>query len=149
VNDMDGTLKLLTRLTETLEPGNRTREAFYRRLDILESLGRADEIARVYPRMAARLPDDSRVQSDFAWYLAETGNDLEKAEAVARAAIVLDPEAADSHDTLARVLFRQGRLEEAVEASEKAIELDGGNVLYRERRLEYVQALRRRMREGG
>jgi tetratricopeptide (TPR) repeat protein len=115
------------------------------RLELLEALAHIDEILPVYRRMAEVLDDDPQVLSEYAWYLSELGQELDVAESAARRAIELDPEYADAFDTLARILYLQGHLGEAVEAVERAIELDAGNALYRERRLEYVQAFRREL----
>jgi tetratricopeptide (TPR) repeat protein len=144
-------LTLLERLTTTLAVGDRTREAFYTRLELLGQLGRSAELLSVYRLMAERLGDDPRVLSDYAWHLSQLGTSLEEAEAAARRAVSLAPEDADPLDTLAQVLYRRGRLDEAVDTIERAVALDPGNPDYRERRLDYVRALRAELtgRGGG
>lgn len=144
--DREGALDRLERLGEAMRIGPRTGPSFYERLRILESLGRPDAILAVYRRMAARLPEEPGVLSDYAWYLAMRRTDLEEAERAARRAVELAPGEADVFDTLAEVLFTRGEVKGAVSAIEKAIELDPGNVHYREQRLRFVRALRSQAR---
>ncbi len=67
-------------------------------------------------------PDDAVLANAVAYSLAETGVDLDRAEALVRRALEEDSDNADYLDTLGWVLCRQGRVAEGVAALEAAKE---------------------------
>ena len=76
----------------------------------------------------ARLP---QALNDLAWLLSQDGNYAE-AEGLAREAVQLRPKMHHAWDTLGEILLRQGKLEEAEEALQKALSLssDVGTLLH-------------------
>ena len=70
-----------------------------------------------------RLPDDAGVNNDLGYLYAEQGKNLEKAEAMIRKAVQGDPENHAYLDSLGWVLFKRGKLKEAIEPLTKAVKL--------------------------
>lgn len=72
---------------------------------------------------AAKLqPKDGDLYNNLAWVYIKQDRKLEKAEGLARKALVLTPEKRPYYlDTLGVVLLRQGRIDEAVRALEEAV----------------------------
>jgi len=58
-------------------------------------------------------------------YIAMQRGQLDEAERLARKSLATDPQAAASHNTLGKVLIKQGRFDEASDAFVCAVELDG------------------------
>jgi tetratricopeptide (TPR) repeat protein len=72
-------------------------------------------------------PDEPGVNNDLGYLYADQGKHLEKAEAMIRKAVQEDPESSAYLDSLGWVLFKRGRIKEAVEPLEKAVQnLTGG-----------------------
>jgi Flp pilus assembly protein TadD len=59
-------------------------------------------------------PIDPGICNDLSWYLACAGRDLERAEYLVRTSIALSGRRSTSDNTLAVVLLRQGRADEAL-----------------------------------
>ncbi len=110
---------------------------------MLEKFGDDDEVARIarsglsviyvnmddFEKGAAELeilyekdPDDAGINNDLGYLYADQGKNLEKAESMIRKALEDDPENGAYLDSLAWVLFKQGRFEEAREPIEMAVE---------------------------
>ncbi|MDR3622933.1 MAG: tetratricopeptide repeat protein, partial [Paludisphaera borealis] len=70
-----------------------------------------------------RFPEDAGVNNDLGYLYAEQGKNLEKAENMIRKALKEDPENYAYLDSLGWVLFKRGKIKDAVEPLEKAIEL--------------------------
>jgi tetratricopeptide (TPR) repeat protein len=70
-----------------------------------------------------RSPDDPGVNNDLGYLYAEQGKNLEKAEAMIRKAVQEEPERAAYLDSLGWVLFKRGKVREALSPLQKAIEL--------------------------
>lgn len=70
-----------------------------------------------------RFPEDPGVNNDLGYLYADQGKNLEKAEAMIRKALKEDPDNFAYLDSLGWALFKQGKLKEAVEPLEKAVEL--------------------------
>lgn len=75
---------------------------------------------------------DPQVLNYYAWTLAERDMQLDRAEEMARLALQLTPDDHNIIDTLAEVLFRLGRVDEAIEWETKALELDPESTYYME-----------------
>lgn len=71
-----------------------------------------------------RDPDDPGVNNDLGYLYADRGKKLEQAETMIRKAIAEEPENPAYLDSLGWVLFRLGRLQEALAPLEKAAESD-------------------------
>jgi predicted Zn-dependent protease len=68
-----------------------------------------------------RNPDEAGVNNDLGYLYADQGKNLEKAEAMIRKAVQDDPENSAYLDSLGWVLFKRGKVKEAVEPLEKAV----------------------------
>jgi Tfp pilus assembly protein PilF len=71
-------------------------------------------------------PNESGVNNDLGYLYADQGKNLEKAEAMIRKAIQDDPDNPAYLDSLGWVLFKRGRVKEAVDPLEKAVENPSG-----------------------
>lgn len=81
--------------------------------ELYHSEGLKEESYAAYDSCLQIKPDDLMTLNNYAYYLAEEGTDLEKAEAMSHKTIQAEPENANSLDTYAWILFKQGRYEEA------------------------------------
>lgn len=70
-------------------------------------------------------PDDATVLNNYAYYLSERGEQLEKAERMSRKCNDLQPGVATYLDTYAWIFFKQGKFAEAKTWQEKAIAAGG------------------------
>ncbi len=80
---------------------------------LLQQLGRSGDAEKSYRaalKVNSRLPD---AYNNLAWMAAESGKNLDQAEAWGKKAIELSPETADFHDTLGWIYRAQGRLKDA------------------------------------
>jgi tetratricopeptide (TPR) repeat protein len=74
-------------------------------------------------------PDEAGVNNDLGYLYADQGKNLEKAESMIRKAVQEEPERSAYLDSLGWVLFKRGRIKDAVEPLEKAVKnlTDGGD----------------------
>ena len=70
-------------------------------------------------------PDDATVLNNYAYYLSERGEQLEKAERMSRKCNDLQPGVATYLDTYAWIFYKQGKFSEARTWQEKAIAAGG------------------------
>ena len=70
-----------------------------------------------------RFPEDPGVNNDLGYLYADQGKNLEKAEGMIRKALKEDPDNYAYLDSLGWVLFKRGKVKEAVEPLEKAMEM--------------------------
>jgi tetratricopeptide (TPR) repeat protein len=70
-----------------------------------------------------RTPEDAGVNNDLGYLYAEQGKNLEKAESMIRKAVREEPERAAYLDSLGWVLFKRGKIKDALEPLQKAVEL--------------------------
>ncbi|MEM9420220.1 MAG: tetratricopeptide repeat protein [Planctomycetota bacterium] len=90
--------------------------------------------AKAAYRRALELDDSlAGASNNLAMLITDHGGDLNEAVELARHSVALVPTEPNFHDTLAYVLKRAGRVDEAREAIKRAIELDPGNPLWRTR----------------
>jgi uncharacterized Ntn-hydrolase superfamily protein len=75
---------------------------------------------------------DAELLNGLAWYCATADIFLEESLTAAERAVALEPENANIIDTLAEVQFRMGRVEEAIDTIQRAIEIDSESVYYKE-----------------
>ncbi len=71
-------------------------------------------------------PDDASALNNYAYYLSESGGDLDTALKISRKAIDEDPENSSYLDTYAWILFRKQDYKEALEYQEKAMKFSEG-----------------------
>jgi tetratricopeptide (TPR) repeat protein len=72
--------------------------------------------------LLARNPEDPGPNNDLGYLYAEQGKNLEKAESMIRKALQEEPESFAYLDSLGWVLFKRGKLKEALEPLKKAAE---------------------------
>jgi len=97
-----------------------------------EGLGKYTEALGDYKAALDFKPDDANIHNNLAWLYATAGEekDRDKAKALehAKKAAELSKEKnAEILDTLARAYFLNGKIDEAVEVGNKAIQLDPNN----------------------
>jgi tetratricopeptide (TPR) repeat protein len=68
-----------------------------------------------------RTPDDAGVNNDLGYLYADQGKDLEKAEQMIRKAVQEEPDSSAYLDSLGWVLFKRGKVKEAVAPLEQAV----------------------------
>lgn len=100
--------------------------------NLLQAQGRDEEAFASYESALKYNPSNIVVLNNYAYQLAVTGIELEKAEQMSRCAIEAEPENATYLDTYAWVLYKMQRYEEAVAYIERAMEADTNpsDVLY-------------------
>ena len=86
--------------------------------------GHYDKCWASFEKRLAKQPDDIMTLNNYAYYLAEQGIELEKAERMSRRAIEKEPDNANNLDTYAWILHLLGRDREALPYMEKAVRLD-------------------------
>ena len=93
----------------------------------------------VYHKVVAARPSDADVLSDYAWYCAAEGIELDQALKAAQKAVELKPAEADNYATLAEVYFKMGRKDDAVRTIEKAITQKPEEEYYREQKEKFLK----------
>jgi len=91
------------------------------------SMYEGERALAVLSRMSTQDYDEAWMQNSVAWSMAMAGLDLERALALALEASASEPDDANIMDTVAEVLFRLDRKDEAVQWGSRALELDPGN----------------------
>lgn len=100
----------------------RLLSTFYRRMGLIELSLRQTEAMYEQNKDTDRAAEYA---NDLAYVLAERGQDLARAEALARQAVVGDPGSAAYMDTLAWVYYQQGRFGEALQWVRQALRVPG------------------------
>ena len=98
-----------------------------------------DKAWHSFERSVSLQPDNMAVLNNYAYYLAERGTELEKAEQMSRRTIDAEPDNANSLDTYAWILHLLGRDAEALPYMRKAVSLDGQSETLRSH-LETIEA---------
>ncbi len=99
-----------------------------------------ERVGETLVRTLARDDAEASSLNALAWYCATADMYLDESLEAARRAVKLEPENTAILDTLAEVLFRFGRKEEAIEVIDRAIAIDAGD--------EYLKSQKKRF-EGG
>jgi len=84
----------------------------------------------MFDRWIALAPKDPGRYNAVAWFCFENGVPLAKGARYARRAVEIDPKAAYAWDTLAEIIYAQGRPREAIETIKKAIRADPEDEYY-------------------
>lgn len=95
-------------------------------LNMLE-LYRGDRADAILSRMASQDYEEAWMKNAVAWSMAMADLELERALEIALEASGSEPEDANIMDTVAEILYRLGRSDEAVEWGSRALELDPEN----------------------
>ncbi len=89
---------------------------FYNYLgDAYHQVGEDDKAFEAYEASLKINSDNSIVLNNYAYYLSLRGEDLERAEKMAKKATELDPENSSNQDTYGWVLYKLGEYEQALE----------------------------------
>lgn len=88
--------------------------------DTRQSVG--GDVDQAYQKALETLPDDHLALNNYAYYLAEQNRDLDRALSMAERALALSPNSPTYLDTLAWVLYRQGKPDAALAIINQAIE---------------------------
>ena len=100
--------------------------------DLLHEQGKAAEAYACYDSALQYKPDNILVLNNYAYFLAEEGGDLERAEQMSRRTIEAEPDNATYLDTYAWILYKLQRYEEALVYMERALvaQVKPSDVLY-------------------
>ncbi len=85
-----------------------------------ERAGDSDDAIRDLRQLLRERPGDATVQNALGYTLADSGRSLDEAEALIAAALAQSPDNAAVLDSMGWVLFRQGRLQEALTYMQRA-----------------------------
>lgn len=95
-------------------------DAYYARQDIKEAFSFYDKVLEIDPKNAYIL-------NNYSYYLSLRGEDLDKAEKMAKKAVDINPDISAYLDTYGWVLYKQGKYGEAETWINKAIETGGSS----------------------
>jgi tetratricopeptide (TPR) repeat protein len=95
---------------------------------IRKQLGDAKGVLEAYEAGLRGYEYEPDIRNAFAWWLQETGDDLDRALELAQRAVELGPSDPYYLDTLAMVRLRRFELADALDAVERALALPGGDV---------------------
>ena len=108
--------------------------------DLYHQQGEQKKAFKYYGKALKLFPDNVGVLNNYAYYLCETGGDLDKAYTMSLRACELEPSNATYLDTKGWILYRMGRYQEAKPIIFQAVSLDNrastellmhyGDVLY-------------------
>lgn len=100
--------------------------------DLLHQSGQPAEAYACYDSALLYKPSNILVLNNYAYFLAEEGRDLERAEQMSRRTIEAEPDNATYLDTYAWILYKLQRYDEALTYMERALaaEAEPSDVLY-------------------
>jgi tetratricopeptide (TPR) repeat protein len=116
----------LTDLEQACQMSPRMAEAHFQRGHTLRTLGRVEEARDAYLQAAALAPLRTDIQFDLSGLLWEMGEGSGSTAVIDRV-LAQQPDAGLFH-TRARILLRTGQPEAALEASQRALDLDAGHI---------------------
>jgi len=91
------------------------------------ALGEDEKSDRAFEEALKINPEDIMVLNNYAYYLSERGNELEKALEMSWKCLEIEPENYTYLDTYAWILYKMGKTEEAVKYIRKSFEAGGQN----------------------
>ncbi len=92
------------------------------------NLGRQSSAFGVYELILDENPNDATALNNFAYNLAKSSEDLERAEKMSMRSLKIEPLNATFLDTYAFILFKEGRYTEALFVMERCIDQAGDDV---------------------
>lgn len=100
--------------------------------DLYQQTGRLEEAYLCYDSALVYNPSNILVLNNYAYFLSEEGEQLDKAEQMSLRTIKAEPQNATYLDTYAWILYKQQRYEEALDYMEQALAADSvpSDVLY-------------------
>lgn len=90
--------------------------------DIEQNAGNVAEAYDAYERAITTDPSNDMAMNNYAYFLACSGGDLEKAVKLSKRSLELDPENTSSLDTYAWIMFKKGDYKEAKMFIDRALE---------------------------
>ena len=103
-----------------------------------------EEELKIYTQMLANFPENTGVLNSYAWRMAEIEINLEDALVKAKRAVELSADDPNSQaniiDTEAEVLWKLKRFDEAINAIEKSIVIDGENQYFKDQKEKFIQS---------
>ncbi|MBQ9640692.1 MAG: tetratricopeptide repeat protein [Bacteroidaceae bacterium] len=102
---------------------SKKEDAFTLLGDMYHEIGNDERAFQYYDSCLVYNPESAMVLNNYAYYLALWQRDLDTAERMSRRSNELDPNNPTYLDTLAWVLFQQGRYAEAKEVMDRAVSL--------------------------
>lgn len=118
--------KFLTDLEE-ISPDDERKFLAFPRFQILLGQKKTEDACNLAGRLSDENPKSPKLHNDLAWALASAPDtdkpNLDLAEKLARHAVEIAPEKGQpmTRDTLARILFLQGRKDDAIKTQEEAV----------------------------
>ncbi|MBP5535499.1 MAG: tetratricopeptide repeat protein [Bacteroidales bacterium] len=117
-------IKLLRRCTMVgFNKGYLESECYMLLTNSLYSNGQFDEAFATYEAYLKKHPDDMWMLNNYAYELAEQGQQLDKAEQLSRKTIAAEPKNISFLDTYAWILHKMGRRDEAKKYIQQAVDL--------------------------
>ncbi len=93
----------------------------------------------VYHKVVAAHPENADILSEYAWYCAGDGIELDKALAAAQKATELKKDDPETFSALAEVNFKAGHKDAAIAAIDKAIQLGPDESYYKEQKAKFTK----------
>ena len=119
-------------------------EAYYTMAYYYANKEMKEDELKVYAQMLSHFPDNIRILNSYAWRMAEIEINLEDALVKAKRAVELSADDPNSQaniiDTEAEVLWKLKRFDEAINAIEKSIVIDGENQYFKDQKEKFVQS---------
>lgn len=121
----------LQELTERLPRSEYDTRLLNMHVYVLEKLGRMDDAIRVAEQILAIVPEDANARNSLGYLLSRRGtaSDLARAGSHIKKAITLSPTSAAYLDSLGVYLLKQGQIQGARAAFEKALRFAPDNTL--------------------
>lgn len=94
---------------------------------VYSNLGDMDRAEAELQLLLEKDPDDAWVNNDLGYLWADRGKNLEQAETMIRKAVAQEPENGSYRDSLGWILFKLGRVEDAIRELEEAARLKKGD----------------------
>jgi uncharacterized Ntn-hydrolase superfamily protein len=123
INELERVFRL-HQTSDLLRAHLRYAEQFETAGDKVAAKRERERIGKTLVSTLARDDADAGSLNALAWYCATADMYLEESLQAARRAVDLEPENSSLLDTLAEVLYRLGRAEEAIEVIDRAIAID-------------------------
>ncbi|MBX6422096.1 lipopolysaccharide assembly protein LapB [Thermosulfurimonas sp. F29] len=142
--DMDRCEEGLRFVDEGLKHFSDNRDLLLTKGLLLSCQGRLREALKVVEPLLERFPDDPVILNFVGYTYAELGEHLDEAEKLVRKALKAQPEAGYIVDSLAWVLYKKGRFEEALREIERAVKLAPDDGVILEHKGDILRALGRK-----
>jgi len=124
----------LRELVPELESQDRIETAFFVLARTYAAMEDTSQALKMYEQGMARLPKNADFKNSYAWFIYENKVEEKYQSGIqaARKAVSIAPESAPIWDTLAWLYYASGDTSKAIEAMEKASELEPKNIYYQD-----------------